>query len=58
MKFLCKMGIHKWEKGLSGSLLNPLAWRCSRCGLIRHFILGVGYIYGTQSNQQMNSDPK
>jgi len=56
MKFLCKIGWHKWEKGFSGSLLNPLAWKCSRCGLIRHFFLGVGYIYGEQANKQISKD--
>lgn len=48
-RFLCKIGIHKWEEGLSGSWLSPLAHKCKRCKIVRVFH-GWGYTYGRDAN--------
>lgn len=48
-RFLCKIGIHKWEEGFSGSMLSPLADKCKRCKIVRIFH-GWGYTYGRDAN--------
>ena len=48
-RFLCKIGIHKWEEGYSGSVLSPLAHKCRRCKIVRVFH-GWGYTYGRDAN--------
>ena len=48
-RLLCKIGIHKWEEGYSGSMLSPLAHKCKRCKIVRVFH-GWGYTYGRDGN--------
>ena len=48
-RLLCKIGIHKWKEGTTGSMLYPLAHKCKRCKIVRVFH-GWGYTYGRDAN--------
>lgn len=48
-RLLCKIGIHNWKEGFSGSLISPCAEKCKRCGIVRVFH-GWGYTYGRDAN--------
>ena len=48
-RLLCKIGIHKWQEGTTGSMLSPLAHKCKRCKIVRVFH-GWGYTYGRDAN--------
>ena len=36
-RLLCKIGVHNWKGGFSGSLISPYAEKCKRCGVVRVF---------------------
>lgn len=48
-KFLCKIGLHKWQSIFTGSCYAPLGDKCKYCKQVRQFI-GWGYIYGWDAN--------
>ena len=48
-RFLCRIGIHRWQVGYSGSIISPVAHKCKRCKIVRVFH-GWGYTYGRDAN--------
>lgn len=48
-RLLCKIGIHNWEEGFSGSSISPCAEKCKRCKIVRVFH-GWGFTYGRDAN--------
>lgn len=54
-RLLCKIGIHRWQEGYSGSIMSPVAHKCKRCKIVRVFH-GWGYTYGRDANDQYLRD--
>jgi len=48
-RLLCRIGLHKWSEGYSGSTISPIADKCDRCRIVRVFH-GWGYSYGRDAN--------
>lgn len=48
-RLLCKLSIHRWQEGYSGSVISPVAHKCKRCKIVRVFH-GWGYTYGRDAN--------
>ena len=50
-RMLCKIGLHKWQQGLTDSLITPHADKCKRCKIVRVFRLW-GYTYHYDEKDQ------